>query len=232
MNEIKAIRLSAELSGKKILDSITFSAKQGEFVSIVGKSGCGKTTFLNCLAGFIPFKGEAIVPKNAGFVFQNNSLFPWLTAGENIVFGLADKNDLEKQKIAGHYLKIIGLGERARQYPHQLSLGEAQRVAISRSFAPSPSVVLMDEPFASLDVHTRDKMQKWLMSLCEQEKKTIVFVTHYIDEAIFLSDKIAVMKGGGFAKVFKVPFSRPREEEIKFTEKFTKLKRQITNSIN
>ncbi len=219
--------LGVSFGRKKILNSIYFSTGRGEFISIVGKSGSGKTTFLNALAGFVNHKGSVDISKKLGFVFQDYSLFPWLTVKDNIEFGIHDKTPEIRKVVISHYLKLIELESYSDKYPDELSGGQRQRVAIARSFAPNPEIVLMDEPFGALDIYTRDKMQRWLLDLLEKDKKTIVFVTHYIDEAIFLSDRIIVIKDGKFLKAYKIPFRRPRLEKIKFTRKFNLLKSQI-----
>ncbi len=228
-HRIDVHKLEVELGNKKILSSIDFHAKQGEFISIVGKSGVGKTTFLNALAGFVSHKGKISVAKNIGFVFQDYSLFPWLNVKENIEFGLHNKNPGQRDGIISHYLKLIELEDHANKYPSDLSGGQRQRVAIARAFAPNPETVLMDEPFGALDIYTRDRMQKWLLDLWEKDHKTMVFVTHYIDEAIFLSDRIIIMRDGKFVDEFNVKFKRPRNEEIKLSRKFSSLKRRILN---
>ena len=229
---IEVQNLEVTFDSKKVLDSINFHVKQGEFVSIVGKSGSGKTTFLNALAGFIGHKGKVNIAKNIGFVFQDYSLFPWLTVKDNIGFGINNKNYNERKEIISHYLKIIGLKSHENKYPADLSGGQRQRVAIARAFAPNPDIILMDEPFGALDIYTRDRMQKWLLDLWERERKTIIFVTHYIDEAIFLSDRIFVMKDGKFVNGYKLELKRPRKEDIKFNKNFVQLKKNILKYIN
>jgi NitT/TauT family transport system ATP-binding protein len=232
MKSIEIHNLEVSFDSKKILRSINFHAKQGEFVSVVGKSGAGKTTFLNALAGFIRYNGKINIAKSTGFVFQDYSLFPWLTVRDNIDFGIRDKNPAQKKEIISHYLKLIELETHSNKYPSDLSGGQRQRVAIARAFAPNPDIVLMDEPFGALDIYTRDRMQKWLLDLWEKENKTIIFVTHYIDEAIFLSDRVIVLRNGKFTENYKISFPRPRNEEIKFGERFNHLKQSISKSIN
>ncbi|MBI4170578.1 MAG: ABC transporter ATP-binding protein [Candidatus Aenigmarchaeota archaeon] len=230
--QIEVRNLEVGFDSRSVISSVNFHANQGEFVSIVGKSGSGKTTFLNALAGFISHKGEVNVSKNIGFVFQDYSLFPWLTVKDNIGFGIHHKNLAQRNEIISHYLKLIELESHSGNYPAELSGGQRQRVAIARAFAPNPDTVLMDEPFGSLDIYTRDRMQKWLLDLRGKEQKTIIFVTHYIDEALFLSDRIYVMKDGKFIAEFTVPFSQPRNDTIKFGNRFNRLKRQILKAMN
>ncbi|HPG41123.1 MAG TPA: ABC transporter ATP-binding protein [bacterium] len=211
------------------LEDIEFKCQKGEFVVIVGKSGVGKSSFLNALAYFIEYHGKIIRPQHIGYVFQNYSLFPWMTVSQNIGYGLENINKKNKQERINDMLHKIDMVEYKNRYPSQLSGGQIQRVALARALAPDPDLLLMDEPYASLDYHTRDKMQEWLLSVWQNSRKTIIFVTHYIDEAIFLADRILVLKNKAFIHEEIVPFNRPRNNEIRYLKEFITLKHTILN---
>lgn len=226
------------------IKDIKLKVEEREFVAFVGSSGCGKTTLLKCVAGIIgPTKGKIVVDgqiitkpnKNIGMVFQEFSLFPWLTVRENIEFGLKIGNiSLEKRtKIIKHYLNITGLKEFADVYPKSLSGGMKQRVAIARTLANNPKVILMDEPFGSLDSQTRSKMQEFLTKLWEDNRKTILFVTHDVEEAIFLADVVYLLsqRPAKIKQTFKVPFSRPRLHELKYSQGFFELEKEISKEL-
>ena len=223
--------LSASYGIFSVLKGINFQAGQGEFIAIVGKSGCGKTTFINVLARLMPFSGEVEVSQKIGMVFQQNSVFPWLTVSENIAFGLQGHPKLEKAQIIEKHLILADIQSEAKKYPAELSGGQIQRVALARTLANNSEILLMDEPFGSLDEYTRDKMQEWLLSVWSMTHKTIIFVTHNIEEAIFLADRILVINEGSFANEFVVPFVRPRLNNIRFNEEFNYLRKEIFNSI-
>jgi NitT/TauT family transport system ATP-binding protein len=203
---------------------VTFCVEHNEFFSIVGPSGCGKTTLLNLLAGFEqPTRGTCSVGgeliREPGWqravVFQEYALFPWYTVRQNICYGLRRKRlpDAEQQRLADHYIGLVGLRGFESRYPRELSGGMRQRVSIARALAVNPSILLMDEPFASLDIQTREYMQDELLKIWQREPKTVIFVTHSIDEAIKLSDRIAIMapRPGRVAEIKPVAFARPRD---------------------
>ncbi len=220
-----------EFGGLQVLQNVTFEASPGEFVAIVGKSGSGKTSFLYALAGLIPFSGQVIAPPNLGMVFQHYSLFPWLTAAQNIAFGLDRLSAADRRRVVVEHLKLAEIEDKKDHYPAQLSGGQAQRVALARSLAPGPEVLLMDEPYGALDVHTRDKMQQWLLNVWAAHKITVVFVTHSIEEAIFLADRVLVLDDTRFQSEIRVPFPRPRSETDKFLPQFTALRRRISEAL-
>lgn len=232
MSHISVRNLSVHYDGYYALKNVEFEANKGEFVAIVGKSGSGKTTFLNALARFIPFSGDISMPKTLGMVFQHYAVFPWLTALENIGFGLENKSKDERTQIIQKHLKLAGLEDKKNKYPAELSGGQVQRIAIARSLASNPEVLLMDEPYGALDAYTRDKMQQWLLDMWVMHKKTVIFVTHNVEEAIFLADRVLVLNNHKFTKEFMVSFSRPRHDETKFTQEFNALRKQIFESIN
>ncbi len=203
------------------LDRIGLDIARGSFCTIVGPSGCGKTTLLRILAGLErATAGEASVaaddpgkPVNA-MVFQGDSIFPWMTVWDNAAYGLAMRGAPKARirEVVGHYLDRTGLAPFADRYPHQLSGGMKQRVAIARAFATDPEVLLMDEPFSALDEQNRTLLQEELLHIWEEDKKTVVFITHSVDEAVTLGDRIVVMTAhpGRIKSVVEVPFARPR----------------------
>ncbi|HZI83452.1 MAG TPA: ABC transporter ATP-binding protein [Casimicrobiaceae bacterium] len=206
------------------LQDVTFCAENNEFFSIVGPSGCGKTTLLNLLAGFEqPTRGELRVGGELisepgwerAVVFQEYALFPWYTVRENIRYGLQRKRlpAAEQRRLVDHYVGLVGLRGFESRYPRELSGGMRQRVSIARALAVNPSILLMDEPFGSLDVQTREYMQDELLKIWQREPKTVIFVTHSIDEAIKLSDRIAIMcpRPGRVQEIKRVDFARPRD---------------------
>ncbi|MBN9488881.1 MAG: ABC transporter ATP-binding protein [Alphaproteobacteria bacterium] len=200
------------------LRDITFDVRPGEFLTLVGPSGCGKSTLLDLLGGLtlptegtILLDGEPIVGpgRDRGIVFQQYALFPWRTAAQNIEFGLevAGVGARERRERALHYLDLVNLAAFANRYPQELSGGMKQRVAIARSLAYEPQVLLMDEPFAALDAQTRESLQVELLRIWHSTGKTIVFITHGIDEAIVLGERVAVMtaRPGRIKRVFDIP---------------------------
>jgi NitT/TauT family transport system ATP-binding protein len=223
---------------------ISASLHEREFVVFVGPSGCGKTTLLKIIAGLeypttgkVIFDGENIgtTGRDRGMVFQDFALFPWLTVKENIAFGLRlQKMPEEKIKdMISYYLKITGLEQFSQNYPTSLSGGMQQRVAIVRTLANNPKILLMDEPFGALDLQTRSKMQGFLSKLWEDSHKTVVFVTHDIEEAIFLADRVFLLskRPATIKQEFKIEFPRPRTHDLKFDDKFFTLKKQIAQML-
>ena len=211
----------------EILHGLDLTVKRGEFVSIVGKSGSGKSTLLHALAGFIDFAGKVTISKEFGMVFQSYAVFPWLTVEGNIAFGLHEIENGKKQAVVAQHLDMVGLTAHGDKYPGQLSGGQVQRVAIARALAPNPEILFMDEPFGALDIYTREKMQMWLLDIWDKNHKTVLFVTHNIEEAIFLSDRVILVGQGNVIDEYPVPFVRPRSEEVKFTQKFVELRKEI-----
>ncbi len=206
------------------LADINLEIDEKEFICLVGPSGCGKTTLLRILAGLEkPTSGDVRLDDmpiagpdpQRGMVFQEYSLFPWKSVIENIAFGLAMKgvSKQERRQIAEEYLDIVNLEQFRDAYPHELSGGMRQRVAIARALANNPRVLLMDEPFGALDAQTRNVMQKELLEIWEETKKTIVFVTHSVDEAVYLADRIVVLspRPGKIEEVIDVDLARPRD---------------------
>jgi NitT/TauT family transport system ATP-binding protein len=215
------------------LRQIDAAVEQGEFIAVVGPSGCGKTTFLRMVAGLEPATSGTILidgqplrgpGNNRGFVFQNDSLLPWRTVLANALIGpeVAGKvGDRERQRTLD-LLKLVGLGGFEHYYPRQLSGGMRQRVNLARALAIDPDVLLMDEPFASLDAQTREIMQTELLRIWEQGRKTVLFVTHQIDEAVFLSDRVLVFarRPGRLQENIEIKLPRPRALALKRTPEF------------
>jgi NitT/TauT family transport system ATP-binding protein len=220
------------------IDKISLSVSNGRFMSIVGPSGCGKTTLLNIVAGFIPatngsvrIDGKVISGPgpDRGVVFQSYALFDWLTVRDNIEFGLrmAGIKARERSERANKFLGMIGLRKFENHYPYELSGGMKQRVAIARALANDPEILLMDEPFASLDAQTRELMQEELLKIWEATGKTVLFITHSVDEAIYLSSDVAVMsfRPGRLKQMYPVSLPYPRAEySIRTDRRFLELK--------
>ncbi|HLZ05344.1 MAG TPA: ABC transporter ATP-binding protein [Bradyrhizobium sp.] len=226
------------------VDRISFNVSQGEFVSIVGPSGCGKSTVLNTLAGLeTPFEGEVLVdgrpltsPRpEIGMVFQQPHLFPWKSVRKNIAHGprARGKSAAEARQIADGLIEMIGLTKFAAAYPHTLSGGMQQRVAIARALANQPRVLLMDEPFGALDAQTRAVMQDNLLELRGRINATVVFVTHDIDEAILLSDRVVIMSAGPgrILRDLRIDLPRPRSNAILTEAGYLALKKECLDLI-
>jgi NitT/TauT family transport system ATP-binding protein len=221
---------------------IDLEVAPGEFAALLGPSGCGKSTLLNAIGGMVRARsgevridGVAVREPSAacGVVFQQHSLFPWMTAAGNVAFGPRMLGHQAPDEVAREFLALVGLEKFARAYPAQLSGGMQQRVGIARALATRPQVLLMDEPFGALDAQTRIIMQEELLKIWSKLKTTVVFVTHDVDEAIFLSDRIFVMgTGPGFIKDdIRVALPRPRAAEVAQDPQFQALHRRVSGLI-
>jgi NitT/TauT family transport system ATP-binding protein len=226
------------------LDGVDLKITDGEFVSIVGPSGCGKTTFLSVVdgliaatAGRILVDGRAVTKPgpDRAVVFQDASLLPWRTVLNNVVYGLECLNVArrEAQERAGHFIEMVGLTGFEHHYPHELSGGMQQRVNLARALVVDPEILLMDEPFASLDAQTRELMQEELLRIWLKAKKTVLFVTHQIDEAIYLSDRVIVFSGrpGKVKADIPVDIARPRRLKVKREARFHAIEDHIWSLI-
>jgi NitT/TauT family transport system ATP-binding protein len=234
-----------------IFKNINLTVRDGEFVSIVGPSGCGKTTLLRVINGLMPHSGGQILidGKSAeelnqellmGFVFQGASLLPWRTSLKNVLLGIEGRgqNAKDAEQSARKHLELVGLSGFENYYPHQLSGGMQQRVNLARALAVDPRILLMDEPFAALDAQTRNFMQLELLRIWRETRKTVIFVTHMIAEAILLSDRVIVFshRPGTVRSEFQVPLPRPRTMDIKSDPRFLDLEnvvwKQIEEEVN
>ena len=226
------------------LEKTSFTVADGEFVTILGPSGCGKSTILRIVAGLeesnsgqVLLDGKEIngPGPDRGMVFQSYTLFPWLNVKDNITFGLKLKGVSQKERddLARHYLQLIGLEGFEKHFPIQLSGGMKQRVAIARALANDPKILLMDEPFGALDAQTRTIMQEVLLKAWEETKKTILFITHDVDESIFLADSVYVMtaRPGRLKKKIPITLARPREYSMKSTPEFGHYKEELLSLI-
>ena len=225
----------------QVLKDINLEVSKGEFICFLGPSGCGKTTLLRLIAGLEKpdsgeiYDGDEIVTKpskDRGFIFQQYSLFPWLTVLDNVMFGLNLTNDSKDENVeaAKRYLERVGLADVANSYPHELSGGMKQRVAIIRSLLNHTPVLLMDEPFSALDMQNRHKLQEQLLGVWKRFENTIIFITHDVDESIFLADRVVVMdkNPGRVKKIVDIDLPRPRNREsIEFLQVQEKVKNLI-----
>ena len=227
-----------------VLDVASFAAREGEFITIIGPSGCGKSTLLHIMGGFIPAEAGTIKvygsPVNGpgpdrGMMFQEFALFPWKTVAGNVAWGL-EAQGFEKSKIeetVRRYLEIMGLAEFRNHYPAEISGGMKQRAALARVLAFDPKVLLMDEPFGALDAQTRETMQEEVTRIWERTRKTIVFVTHDIEEAVYLGDRVVVLSArpGRIREEVPIDLPRPRTLEIKKSIQCHEYRNQIWDLI-
>jgi len=223
------------------LSEVSLSVADGEFLAIVGPSGCGKTTLLNIVAGLLPYElGTVSIDgtriSGAGVdrsvVFQHPSLLPWRTIAGNVRYGMELQKRFDRvamRERTGHFIELVGLAGFERHYPSELSGGMQQRVNLARALASDPSVLLMDEPFAALDAQTREVMQAELLKIWTAAQKTVLFITHQIDEAVYLADRVAVMSArpGRVKGIFTIPFERPRALTVKRDPRFLEIEDAI-----
>ncbi len=236
---ISNLHKSFEHKGKnvKVLNGIDFTAYKREFICVVGPSGCGKSTLARLIAGLETYEeGEISIDDKVvkspgpdrGMVFQSYSLFPWLTVKQNVMFGMTEggmsKNNAEAEAL--QWIDLVGLDKFANAYPHQLSGGMKQRVAIIRALATQPNILLMDEPFAALDPKNRLKMQQYLLEIWKNIDITVFFITHDLDEAIYLADRILVLEAnpGQVVEALEVPLPRPRKKDTLLSPEFLAIK--------
>lgn len=238
------IEFGSRTSVRRAVENASLEIEPGEFVCLLGPTGCGKSTLLNSLAGFVrPTAGsvriddqEVVAPgPKRGMVFQHHSLFPWKTVKRNVAFGpmMAGLDREQSEERARRFLDLVGLAAFENHYPHMLSGGMQQRVGIARALANYPSVLLMDEPFGALDAQTRAIMQESLLALWSEFGNTVVFVTHDVDEAVFLGSRVVVMSAspGRLIADIRVPLPRPRDPAVLTAPEFVDIKRQCLGHI-
>ena len=223
------------------VNDVSLTVEDGEFLAIVGPSGCGKTTLLNIVAGLLPYEegtvsidGKRVQGPGVdrAVVFQHSSLLPWRTIAGNVRYGMEMQRRFDEATMrerTDHFVKLVGLNGFEKHFPSELSGGMQQRVNLARALAADPKVLLMDEPFAALDAQTREFMQAELLKIWSQARKTVVFITHQINEAVYLADRVAVMSArpGRLKEVFKVPFGRPRTLSLKRDPQFLEIEDSI-----
>ena len=223
------------------LSDVTLSVMDGEFMALVGPSGCGKTSLLNIVAGLLPYEEGSVAIDgkrvsgpgiDRAVVFQHSSLLPWRSIAGNVRYGMEMQRRFDNATMTervDYFVKLVGLSGFERHYPSELSGGMQQRVNLARALAADPAVLLMDEPFAALDAQTREFMQAELLKIWAKARKTVLFITHQINEAIYLADRVAVMSArpGRVKDVFKVPFGRPRTLTLKRDPRFLELEDSV-----
>jgi NitT/TauT family transport system ATP-binding protein len=225
-----------------VVSDVTYGINDGDFIAVIGPSGCGKTTMMSMLAGFqkpttgqVLFDGHTVAGPGPerGVIFQEYGVFPWLTAKENIAFGLQLRANhvppSERNAICEHYLDLMGLADFANSYPKHLSGGMRQRLAIARAYAVKPQFLLMDEPFGALDAQTRANMQNLLLQVLATEGKTVMLITHSVEEAIYLASRIVVVtaRPARIKEIIEVPFAYPRDESLQEKAEFIELRGHI-----
>ena len=226
------------------LNGVNLEIKEHEFICVVGPSGCGKSTLLNIIAGLdTPSSGAVYMDDKKiegtgterGVVFQQYALFPWMTVLKNVMFGLKlqGKSDAQAKEIAMKYIKAVQLEDFVNHYPKELSGGMKQRVAIARAYAVNPEVLLMDEPFGALDAQTRTQLQTELLKTWENERKTCFFITHDVDEAIILAQRVIIMSArpGRIKEIVDIDIPYPRDQETKMSPRFMELKNHIWSQV-
>jgi NitT/TauT family transport system ATP-binding protein len=226
------------------LDRISLDIRPGEFISLIGPSGCGKTTLLKIIDGLIPYdSGDVLVDgqkvvgpgRERAVVFQSFALLPWRTVEDNIAFGLELRGirGAEAKEIIGRYVAMVGLRGFEKRYPNQLSGGMQQRVGLARALAVNPRILLMDEPFGALDAQTRNLLQADLERIWEEDQKTVIFVTHAMDEAVFLSDRVVILspRPGRLHEIVDIDLPRPRGDEIRKHPRFAELTNYIWEAL-
>ena len=230
-----------------VVSDMTFSISQGEFIALVGPSGCGKTTLMNMAAGFVkPTSGRVTLDDkeitgpgpDRGVMFQEYGVFPWLTVEQNIAFGLGLKasgniSAAERKTIVERYLTLMGLTDFRKAYPKTLSGGMRQRLALARAYAVHPEFVLMDEPFGALDAQTRSAMHDLLLEILHAEDKTVLLITHSVEEAVYLASKVLVISArpSRIREVIEIPFPYPRQRSLQQSPEFNALRARIHDSV-
>jgi NitT/TauT family transport system ATP-binding protein len=230
----------------RVVEDVTYDIREGEFVAVIGPSGCGKTTMMNMLAGFVtPTRGKVLLDGKSvagpgperGVIFQEYGVFPWLTVRDNIAFGLRlranRKPEAEIRESCERYMRLMGLADFADAFPKTLSGGMRQRLAIARAYAVKPEFLLMDEPFGALDAQTRSSMQNLLLQVLATERKTVMLITHSVEEAIYLASKIVMVtaRPARVREIIEVPFAYPRDEGLHERAEFGDLRSHIRDAV-
>ncbi|MBA73677.1 MAG: ATP-binding protein [Tistrella sp.] len=243
---VRDVRKTFQLKNEEFvaLERVSLDIADNEFVTVVGPSGCGKSTLMNVLAGLeTPTSGQALVDGKAvfapgperGVIFQQYALFPWLTVRKNVEFGLkvAGLSKAERRERAEYFIRMVGLELFADALPKMLSGGMKQRCAIARAYAVNPSILLMDEPFGALDALTRVKLQEQLLDTWSREKRTVMFITHDVDEAVFLANRVVVMaaRPGRIFDIIDVDLPYPRTEEVRLSPEFGELRNRVWHAV-
>ncbi|MGR0319394.1 ABC transporter ATP-binding protein [Agromyces sp. ZXT2-3] len=243
---VREVTKTFPLNGEEFtaLDRVSIDIADNEFVTVVGPSGCGKSTLMNVLAGLeTPTAGEALVDGRSvsgpgperGVIFQQYALFPWLSVRKNVEFGLKVNGvpRAERRERAEHFIEMVGLQQFADALPKMLSGGMKQRCAIARAYAVNPSILLMDEPFGALDALTRVKLQEQLLETWSREKRTVMFITHDVDEAVFLANRVVVMaaRPGRIYDVIEVDLPYPRTEDVRLSPEFGELRNRVWHAV-
>ena len=241
-----SVDFQTETGPLRVVDDVSLEIRENEFICIVGPSGCGKTTLMNILAGFVqPTQGRVTLDgqpvqgpgRDRGVIFQEYGVFPWLTVEQNIQFGLklaSSKTPAsERDAVCQKYLTLMGLKDFAKAFPKTLSGGMRQRLAIARAYAAQPEFLLMDEPFGALDAQTRSKMQNLLLEVLQREGKTVMMITHSVDEAVYLASRIVVVtaRPARIKEIIDVPFGYPRREDLHESAEFIAIKAHVRDLV-
>lgn len=241
-----SVDFQTESGPLRVVDDVSLDIRENEFICIVGPSGCGKTTLMNILAGFVaPTQGRVTLDgqpvqgpgRDRGVIFQEYGVFPWLTVEQNILFGLklagSKTPSAERDAVCRKYLELMGLTDFAKAFPKTLSGGMRQRLAIARAYAAQPEFLLMDEPFGALDAQTRSKMQNLLLEVLQREGKTVMMITHSVDEAVYLASRIVVVtaRPARIKEIIDVPFGYPRHEDLHETPEYIAIKAHVRDLV-
>jgi NitT/TauT family transport system ATP-binding protein len=241
-----SVDFQTETGPLRVVDEVSLDIRENEFICVVGPSGCGKTTLMNILAGFVqPTQGRVTLDgqpvqapgRDRGVIFQEYGVFPWLTVEQNILFGLKLSGSKtpasERDAVCRKYLELMGLKDFAKAFPKTLSGGMRQRLAIARAYAAQPEFLLMDEPFGALDAQTRSKMQNLLLEVLQREGKTVMMITHSVDEAVYLASRIVVVtaRPARIKEIIDVPFGYPRHEDLHESPEFIAIKAHVRDLV-
>ncbi len=241
-----SVDFQTETGPLRVVDEVSLDIRENEFICVVGPSGCGKTTLMNILAGFVqPTQGRVSLDgqpvqapgRDRGVIFQEYGVFPWLTVEQNILFGLKLSGSKtpasERDAVCRKYLELMGLKDFAKAFPKTLSGGMRQRLAIARAYAAQPEFLLMDEPFGALDAQTRSKMQNLLLEVLQREGKTVMMITHSVDEAVYLASRIVVVtaRPARIKEIIDVPFGYPRHEDLHESPEFIAIKAHVRDLV-